>query len=58
MGNDPASSVVDGEGRCHGLENLWIADASLLPSAPAVGFGLTVIALALRQAARLNAELG
>jgi choline dehydrogenase-like flavoprotein len=58
MGSDPAGSVVDGEGRCHGLENLWIVDASVLSTAPAVGFGLTVIALALRQAARLNAALG
>ncbi|MEB3167060.1 MAG: GMC family oxidoreductase [Cyanobacteriota bacterium] len=58
MGADPADSVVDGEGRCHGIENLWIADASVLPTASAVGSGLTVIALALRLAARLQAELG
>lgn len=58
MGSDPASSVVDAEGRCHGIENLWIADASVLPTASAVGSGLTVIALALRLAARLQAELG
>ncbi|MFQ6538018.1 MULTISPECIES: GMC oxidoreductase [Aphanothece] len=57
MGSDPASSVVNLEGRCHGLENLWIADASVFPSCPAVGPGLTVIANALRIAARLEAEL-
>ena len=48
MGADPASSVVDLQGRSHQLANLWIADASVFPSCPAVGFGLTVIANALR----------
>jgi choline dehydrogenase-like flavoprotein len=48
MGADPASSVVDLQGRSHQLVNLWIADASVFPSCPAVGFGLTVIANALR----------
>ena len=50
MGSDPASSVVDLQGRCHGLANLWIADASVFPGCPAVGPGLTVIANALRVA--------
>jgi choline dehydrogenase-like flavoprotein len=40
--------VVDLHGRSHQLANLWIADASVFPSCPAVGFGLTVIANALR----------
>jgi choline dehydrogenase-like flavoprotein len=48
MGDDPTSSVVDSSGRCHELENLYVADASVFPSCPAVGPGLTVIALALR----------
>jgi choline dehydrogenase-like flavoprotein len=50
MGSDPATSVVNGQGRCHGLENLWIADASVFPGCPTVGPGLTVIANALRVA--------
>jgi choline dehydrogenase-like flavoprotein len=53
MGSDPATSVVDLRGRSHQLANLWIADASVFPSAPAVGFGLTVIANALRIGAAL-----
>jgi choline dehydrogenase-like flavoprotein len=53
MGSDPASSVVDLRGRSHQLANLWIADASVFPSCPAVGFGLTVIANALRIGAAL-----
>jgi choline dehydrogenase-like flavoprotein len=48
MGSDPETSVVNLEGRCHELANLWIADASVFPSCPAVGPGLTVIANALR----------
>ena len=53
MGDDPASSVVDAEGKCHELDNLYIADASVFPSCPSVGPGLTVIALALRLADKL-----
>jgi choline dehydrogenase-like flavoprotein len=57
MGNDPATSVVDPQGRCHGVENLWIADASVFPSCPAVGPGLTVIAHALRVASLVGVAL-
>ncbi|MEN9767243.1 GMC oxidoreductase [Vulcanococcus sp.] len=48
MGSNPATSVVDLQGRSHELQNLYIADASVFPSCPAVGMGLTVIANALR----------
>lgn len=57
MGSNPATSVVDLEGRSHELANLTIADASILPGCPAVGPGLTVIANALRIADRLVREL-
>lgn len=53
MGDDPALSVVDRDGRVHGLVNLTIADASVFPSCPMVSPGLTVIANALRMAERL-----
>jgi choline dehydrogenase-like flavoprotein len=49
--------VVNLEGRCHELANLWIADASVFPSCPAIGPGLTVIANALRVAAQVRAQL-
>jgi choline dehydrogenase-like flavoprotein len=39
---------VDLQGRSHELANLYIADASVFPSCPSVGMGLTVIANALR----------
>ena len=54
MGEDPSTSVVDPNGKCHELENLYIADASVFPSCPSIGPGLTVIALALRLAKQLS----
>jgi choline dehydrogenase-like flavoprotein len=48
MGSNPATSVVDLNGRAHELTNLYIADASVFPSCPGIGIGLTVIANALR----------
>ena len=48
MGSNPATSVVDLQGRSHELANLYVADASVFPSCPAGGMGLTVIANALR----------
>ena len=57
MGADPATSVVNLEGRSHELANLTIADASVFPACPAMGFGLTVIANALRIAAALRDSL-
>lgn len=50
MGADPARSVTDPVGRSHDHPNLWIADASVLPSSAAVNPALTVAALALRSA--------
>lgn len=58
MGSDPATSVVSLEGRCHGLANLWIADASVFPGCPAVGPGLTVVANALRIGEAIGGVLG
>ena len=54
MGTDPTQSVVDSAGRCHDVSNLYIADASVFPSCPSVGPGLTVIGLALRMADELS----
>ena len=48
MGHDPKTSVVDGFGRCHDHKNLFIADASVLPTSAAVNPALTIAALALR----------
>lgn len=48
MGRDPKTSVVDGFGRCHDHPNLFITDASVLPTSAAVNPALTIAALALR----------
>jgi choline dehydrogenase-like flavoprotein len=48
MGADPTTSVTDPYGMVHGVDGLYVADASTLPSAGAVNTGLTIAALALR----------
>ncbi len=48
LGSDPATSVVDPNCQVHGIERLYVVDASVLPTAGAVNTGLTIIALALR----------
>jgi choline dehydrogenase-like flavoprotein len=48
MGVDHRCSVVDANCRVHEIEGLFVADASVLPSAGSVNPALTIIALALR----------
>jgi choline dehydrogenase-like flavoprotein len=48
FGTDPATSVVDPNCQVHGINGLYVADASVLPSAGAVNTALTIGALALR----------
>lgn len=48
MGHDPAQSVVDANLKAHDLDNLYIVDASVLPTSAAVNPSLTIAALALR----------
>lgn len=55
MGQDPAQSVTDVRGRTHDHANLFIADASVMPTSGAVNPSLTVAAHALR-CAELIAE--
>jgi choline dehydrogenase-like flavoprotein len=57
MGADPRASVVDTNLKAHDLDNLYIADASVLPTSAAVNPSLTVAALALRLGRHLAAEL-
>lgn len=53
MGADPERSVVDAGGRFRGLENLYVADASVFPTSAAVNPSLTIAACALRLGRRL-----
>jgi len=50
MGNDPASSVVDGFGRTHDHENLFVCGTGVMPTAATMNSTLTAVALALRTA--------
>lgn len=53
MGTDPAVSVVDAEGGLWRHPGLFVADASVFPSAGGTGPSLTVLAHALRVADRV-----
>jgi choline dehydrogenase-like flavoprotein len=50
MGHDPMASVVNPFCRAHDHDNLFIVDASVLPTSAAVNPALTIAALALRTA--------
>jgi choline dehydrogenase-like flavoprotein len=52
MGTDPATSVVDADGRCHDVPNLYVMDNSVYPSSLSVNPALTQMALSLRAADR------
>jgi choline dehydrogenase-like flavoprotein len=57
MHGDPTRGVVDEDGRCHELENLYIADTGIFPQCPSVNPMFTGMALARRQAHALAARL-
>jgi len=50
MGDDPGTSVVNRWGAAHDVDNLYIADGSVFPTATAENPALTISALAIRQA--------
>jgi choline dehydrogenase-like flavoprotein len=50
FGHDPQSAVLDADCRAHGLVNLWVADASFMPTSMGVNPSLTIAANALRVA--------
>ena len=53
MGRDPATSVVGPYGESHAVRNLFLADASVLPSCAGVNPQVTIMALATRTASHL-----
>ena len=57
MGEDPRTSVTDGDARVHGIGNLWIAGSSLFPTGGWANPTLTIVALALRAAEHISSEL-
>jgi choline dehydrogenase-like flavoprotein len=54
---DPRHGVVDADGRVHGVPNLFVSGSSTFPTCGSANPTLTVVALALRLADRLRAEL-
>jgi choline dehydrogenase-like flavoprotein len=57
MHDDPERGVADRGGRVHGADNLYLAGASLFPSAGFANPTLTIVALTLRLAEHLRRNL-
>ncbi len=56
MGSDAATAVVDRFGKSFDVENLWICDNSIFPSALCANPALTIMALGLRTAEHVLAS--
>ena len=57
MHDDPAQGVVDRHGQVHGIPNLYVAGSSVFPTSGSSTPTLTIVALALRLADRLEGLL-
>lgn len=53
FGRDPRDSVLDADCRVHGLRNLYVVDASFMPTSTGVNPGLIILANSLRVADRI-----
>jgi choline dehydrogenase-like flavoprotein len=53
FGEDPADNVLDPHCKAHDLDNLYVVDASFMPSISAVNPSLTIMANALRVSAHI-----
>jgi choline dehydrogenase-like flavoprotein len=58
MAGDPSVGVVDPQSRVFGLENLYVAGASVFPTAGFANPTLTIVATALRLARHIDVSLG
>ena len=57
-GSDPVRHPVGPDGALRGVERLWVADASVLPSCPEVNPQVTIMALAMALARGIAARAG
>ena len=57
FGNDPATSVLDPSCRTHDVDNLYVVDASFMPTSGGANPGLTIAANALRVAEVIGRRL-
>ena len=49
MGPDPGrGAVVDSHGVVHGLDGLWVGDASIMPTIPSAGTNLSTVIVAAK----------
>ena len=57
MNDDPRRGVVDHEGRVHGIPNLYVSGSSVFPTAGCDMPTMTIVALAVRTAGSIRAQL-
>ncbi|QDU68528.1 FAD-dependent oxidoreductase [Engelhardtia mirabilis] len=57
MGTDPSSSVVDANQRVHGVDNVYLAGASVFPTSGCANPTFTIVALSIRLAEHLRSSL-
>jgi len=57
MGENPANSAVDSDGKLHGADGLYVMDGSVFPDVLGVNPQVTIMALASRMGARLAEQL-
>ena len=57
FGVDPSSSVLDLNNKAHDLNNLYVVDASFMPTSGGANPGLTIAANAMRVAAHIGEVL-
>ena len=57
FGHDPKHSVLDPDCRMHGVANLFVADASFMPTGGSVPYTWTIYANALRVADKIAVQL-
>lgn len=57
FGDDPRTSVLDSDNRAHGIDNLYVVDASFFPSSGGTNPALTIAANALRVAENIVAAV-
>jgi len=58
FGKDPATSVLDTNCKVWDVDNLYVVDASFLPSSTGFNPSLTIVAQALRTGEHLLKEFG
>jgi choline dehydrogenase-like flavoprotein len=57
MSENPADGVVDRNCQLHGVPNLYVAGSSVFPTVGMANPTLTIVALALRMAERIAADV-